>query len=60
MMTKDNPYRFAKRKSTIENFIFDAIIYITLILVVIVTVYPFWNTIAVSFNDGLDSIKGGI
>ena len=22
--------------------------------------YPFWNTIAVSFNDGLDSIRGGI
>ena len=56
----NNPYKAAKQKSAIENFIFDAIIYITLFLVVIVTVYPFWNTIAVSFNDGLDSIKGGI
>ena len=25
-----------------------------------VTVYPFWNTLALSFNDGLDSLKGGI
>ena len=23
-------------------------------------VYPFWNTIAISLNDGLDSLKGGI
>lgn len=53
-------YKIAKNKTTLENFILDAIIYITLIFVVIVTVYPFWNTIAVSFNDGLDSIKGGI
>ena len=28
--------------------------------VVLVTVYPFWNTLALSFNDGLDSLKGGI
>lgn len=60
MMTSENPYKNARIKTNVENFIFDAIIYLTLALVVIVTVYPFWNTIAVSFNDGLDSIKGGI
>ena len=60
MMSNENQYKIAKQKTNLENFIFDAIIYITLAFVVIVTVYPFWNTIAVSFNDGLDSIKGGI
>ncbi|MBO7638585.1 MAG: carbohydrate ABC transporter permease [Treponema sp.] len=48
-----------KRKS-IGDLIFDLIIFITLAFLVVVTVYPFWNTIAISFNDGLDSIKGGI
>lgn len=47
-------------KKTLEDMIFDIIIYITLIIVVIVTLYPFWNTVAVSFNDGLDSLKGGV
>lgn len=50
----------AKRRTNIENKLFDFIIALTLIFVVIVTVYPFWNTVALSFNDGLDSIKGGI
>jgi len=57
---KKNQYAAAKRRTAINNFIFDAIICITLVFVVIVTVYPFWNTVAVSFNDGLDSLKGGI
>ncbi|MCR5187918.1 MAG: carbohydrate ABC transporter permease [Treponema sp.] len=59
-MTENNKYAIAKRRTQLSNVIFDAIIFITLSFVVIVTVYPFWNTIAISFNDGLDSIKGGI
>jgi len=59
-MDKKNQFYAAKKHTMISNFIFDAIIYITLILVVIITVYPFWNTIAISFNDGLDSLTGGI
>ena len=31
-----------------------------MILFLIVTMYPILNTIAVSFNDGMDSVKGGI
>ena len=45
MMSNENQYKIAKQKTNLENFIFDAIIYITLAFVVIVTVYPFWNTI---------------
>jgi len=59
MMRTDNYYA-AKRRTMIGNIIFDAIIAITLAFVVLVTVYPFWNTLAISFNDGLDSLKGGI
>ena len=53
-------FQAARRKTLLSNLIFDVIIYLTLIFVVIVTVYPFWNTLALSFNDGLDSLKGGI
>ena len=51
-------FQAARRKTLLSNVIFDVIIYLTLIFVVIVTVYPFWNTLALSFNDGLDSLKG--
>ena len=48
------------RRRGVGDIIFDLIIMITLAFLVVVTVYPFWNTIAVSLNDGLDSVKGGI
>ena len=53
-------FKAARKKTVLSNLIFDIIIYLTLAFVVIVTVYPFWNTLALSFNDGLDSLKGGI
>ena len=53
-------FKAARTKTVLSNIIFDVIIYLTLAFVVIVTVYPFWNTLALSFNDGLDSLKGGI
>lgn len=59
-MEKNNAYYAAKRRTSISNLIFDIIIGITLGFVVIATVYPFWNTIAISFNDGYDSLIGGI
>jgi len=40
--------------------LFDTINMVFLILIAFVTLYPFWNTIAVSFNDALDSTRGGI
>lgn len=48
------------RQSRIKNYIFDTVNNALLIILVIITLYPFWNTIALSFNDGLDSLKGGI
>ncbi len=59
-MDKKNIYYAAKKQTQLTNLIFDIIIYLTLAFVVVATVYPFWNTIAISFNDGLDSLTGGI
>lgn len=47
------------RKSFGDKVI-DVIIVFIMILVVIATLYPLWNTLVISFNDALDSIKGGI
>ena len=60
-MIKDkNEYLAAKKRTQIGNIIFNLINAIVLTLLVVVTVYPFWNTIAISFNDGLDAIAGKI
>ncbi|MEK5254714.1 carbohydrate ABC transporter permease [Paenibacillus sp. FSL F4-0125] len=40
--------------------IFDLVVYVAITVVTIVTLYPFLNVLAISFNDSTDSIKGGI
>lgn len=45
---------------TREDVIFDSINYSFMILLCIVMLYPFLNTLAISLNDANDSIKGGI
>lgn len=47
-------------KKTLEDYVFDSIVTCLLILLVIVTVYPFINQLAISLNDSTDAIKGGI
>ncbi len=42
------------------TFTFDGAVFICLTFLVIVTVYPFLNTVALSFNDAQDSVAGGI
>jgi len=59
-MKAKNEYLAAKRRTQIGNAIFNVINALVLAFLVVVTVYPFWNTIAISFNDGLNSIAGGI
>ena len=60
MITKQINYAAAKRRTHFFDMVFYTINFIVLAFLVIVTVYPFWNTIAVSFNDDLDALKGGI
>jgi putative aldouronate transport system permease protein len=46
--------------SKIENIVFHSLNTLFLLLLAFITLYPFWNTIAISFNDALDAIRGGI
>ncbi|MGO4734425.1 carbohydrate ABC transporter permease [Paenibacillus sp. 2KB_22] len=48
------------RKRNLGDSIFSITNGIFMLLVMVVTLYPFLNTIAVSFNNGLDTIRGGI
>ncbi|MCG8502107.1 MAG: carbohydrate ABC transporter permease [Firmicutes bacterium] len=48
-----------KKRKTFD-IIFDILNYTFMIILVIFSLYPFINTIAVSFNAGMDTIKGGI
>ena len=48
------------KKRSKSDIIFDSIIGIFMVIFVIVTLYPILNTLAVSFNDGIDTVRGGI
>jgi len=48
------------RSHSLSDKIFDIINYTLLIILVIITLYPFINTVAVSLNNAQDSIRGGI
>lgn len=40
--------------------IFDFIVYFVILFVVVITIYPFLNVLAISLNDSVDSVRGGI
>lgn len=44
----------------VENIIFDVLNYTFLIFLCVVTIYPFINTLAISLNDAVDSMRGDI
>ncbi|MFC4098229.1 carbohydrate ABC transporter permease [Paenibacillus xanthanilyticus] len=48
------------RSASIGDRLFDACNYIFMLLLVFVTLYPFINMFALSFNDANDSIRGDI
>ena len=47
------------RRST-GDVVFDSFNLVFMVLFTIIIVYPLWNMVAISFNDGLDALKGGI
>ncbi|WP_099203851.1 carbohydrate ABC transporter permease [Scatolibacter rhodanostii] len=49
-----------KKRRGLNIGVFDVVNTIIMIIIAIVMIYPFWNTIAVSFNDAQDSLRGGI
>ena len=63
MAKKDgNEISFVMRRKgfSFENLFMDLVIYTCLILLCVVTLYPFINTVAYSFNNAIDSVNGGI
>jgi putative aldouronate transport system permease protein len=49
-----------RSKLKLKNIVYSLIIGLILTLFVIITVYPIINTLAVSFNEAMDSIRGGV
>ena len=49
-----------RRKKSISDWIFVICNTIFMIAFVIITLYPVLNTLAISFNDGTDALRGGI
>lgn len=49
-----------KSKFKAEPFLFHTFNYLIMLFVVVVTLYPFLNTLAISFNSGVDTTRGGI
>lgn len=49
-----------KFKRTAADWCFDIILYTFLVVLAIIFIYPFWTTIAMSFNSANDIMRGGI
>lgn len=48
------------KKKTLEDKILDSVIYLFCIILIFVTIYPFYYIIVISFNEGIDASLGGI
>ena len=53
-------FYISKRALRPGNVIFTIVNTLIMLCVIVVMQYPFWNTIAVSFNDAQDTLRGGI
>ncbi len=49
-----------KKKPTQRDVVFPIVNTITLCTLMFITLYPVLNTVAISFNDGIDAVRGGI
>lgn len=49
-----------KRITCMSDLVLDIVKIVILTVVVVVTIYPFWNVFIVSINDATDSLKGGL
>ncbi|MGG4340131.1 carbohydrate ABC transporter permease [Paenibacillus lautus] len=47
-------------KPTLSDRVFDMVNFTFMALVMIVTLYPFLNVLAISLNDSVDTVRGGI
>jgi len=51
---------YLSKQSFIAEVAFSAFRALVLLGIVIVTLYPFWNTLVISFNQAIDTTRGGI
>jgi putative aldouronate transport system permease protein len=49
-----------RKGDPISDRVLDIVIWIVLLFVAVVTLYPFLNVLALSLNDSTDSVRGGI
>ncbi len=52
--------KIGKKNLSAENIIFTTLNSTFLILLSVAMVYPMLNTLAISFNEGMDTVRGGI
>lgn len=48
------------QKASIADRLFDLFVYAFATAVMVITLYPFLNVAAISFNDSIDTVRGGI
>ncbi len=56
----DNNHIHYSVRNRISDKIFSVIVVVFLVSFTIITLYPVVNTVALSFNDGIDAVRGGI
>jgi len=49
-----------KIKRSAFDIFFDSFITLSMLFIFVITLYPFLNVLAISFNDSIDSMRGGI
>ena len=49
-----------KKKTSLADKIFVVFNTLFMIAFVVITLYPVLNTLAISLNDGIDAVRGGI
>lgn len=47
-------------RKTGEDRAVDFVVLLVTFLLLVITIYPFWYVIVLSFNDGVDALRGGI
>ncbi|MBS5884479.1 MAG: carbohydrate ABC transporter permease [Clostridium sp.] len=50
--------KLKKKKNKIEAF--DIVLILIMLFILVITLYPFLNVLAISFNDATDTVRGGI
>jgi len=59
-MTTGSQLRVAKKRGKRKDWLFPLVNATILTIIMFMTLYPVINTVAISFNDGTDALRGGI